>query len=304
VLRDVGCVVVHHRNYPGVLTTLEAILEGGVPAEQVVLVDNSEDPKLAAVLQEEIPTGIRLLTQANLGYGHAANAGIHVLQSDPLRPKYILISTHETIPESDAISTMVQTLRVTGADVVGPTLIDRECRGGTVWSTGGELSRFLNIPIHTRSALSAESYFWDPVQRAWLDGAFCLYKSDALLSIGFREDYFLYFEEVDLHIRIKKAGGKVLWTPAAHVSQISSGIPSYYQTRNMYIFQSSHGNAAQRALTPAYSLLRSALRESIGERHIIEFRDMWHGFLDGRRLVKHGTSEVTGGSVPNRTAGA
>ena len=286
MLRDVGCVVVHHRNYPGVLTTLDAILEGGVPAEQVVLVDNSEDPKLAAVLQEEIPAGIRLLTQANLGYGHAANTGIHVLQSDPLRPKYILISTHETIPESDAISTMVQTLRVTGADVVGPTLIDRECRGGRAWSTGGELSRFLNIPFHTRLELGAESYLWNPVERAWLDGAFCLYSADALESFAFSEQYLLYFEEVDLQIRIRRAGGKVMWVPSARVTQTSSGTPAYYLTRNMCIFQSYHGNAAQRALAPPYSLLRLALGAIVRDKRTALIPDAWRGLRDGRRLAK------------------
>ena len=142
------------------------------------------------------------------------------------------------------------------------------------------------------------------MERAWLDGAFCLYSADALESFAFSEEYFLYFEEVDLQIRIRRAGGKVMWLPSARVSQISSGIPVYYLTRNMCIFQSHHGNAAQRALAPLYSLLRLALRECIGERRITEFRDMWHGFIDGRRLVKYGASEVTGGSVPNRKAGA
>lgn len=284
MLSDVGCVVVHHKNYPGVLNTVSAILAQGVPANQVVFVDNSEDPDLAARIRTELTPGVRFLTQVNLGYGHAANIGIRTLQSDSPCPKYILISTHEAIPEPNAISAMRQTMVVTRAAVVGPTLIGHQGSTDKIWSTGGELSRILNIPFHTRLGPAVGCRSSEPVERAWLDGAFCLYLADALASLAFREEYFLYFEEVDLHLRIEKWGGRVMWTPTARVSQVPSGTPAYYLTRNMHIFQFWQGNDAQRLVTPIYALLRLALRASVKDRRISVFRDMWRGFLDGLRL--------------------
>jgi N-acetylglucosaminyl-diphospho-decaprenol L-rhamnosyltransferase len=290
VLTNVGCVVVHHRNYPGVLNTIEAIIAGGVPARQLVLVDNSEDSDLTTVLTAQLPIGVALLTQSNSGYGSAVNAGVAALITRTPRPEMILVSTHEVIPEEDAITALVQALCSSGADVVGPTLIDSASSDARVWSTGGELSRILNMPFHTRIGYNpgCEAPKW--VKRAWLDGAFCLYRTDVLTRFRFRERYFLYFEEVDLHIRIQKAGGCVVWAPSARVSQVSSGIPPYYLTRNMIIFQAWNGNLAQQVTSPIYSMLRFTVRSWIRQGRVQGIRDAWQGLVDGSRSVKRRTA--------------
>jgi GT2 family glycosyltransferase len=298
MLTDVGCVVVHHNNYPTVLITMEAILAGGVPAGQIILVDNSEDARLATALKAELPTEVRFLTQTNSGYGHAANAGVAELLARHAQLECILVSTHEAIPDVSAIAIMLDALRSCNADAVGPTLFDGANSGCRVWSTGGEVSRILNIPFHTRIARNVGDQD-NCVDRAWLDGAFCLYRADALAGLGFREEYFLYFEEVDLHMQIQKAGGRVIWAPAAHVSQISSGIPPYYLTRNMVIFQSRHGNSAQRLLAPTYSLLRSIIRTSLRERKIPDLRELGRGLLDGSRLVRGRAQKVVAAADSN-----
>jgi N-acetylglucosaminyl-diphospho-decaprenol L-rhamnosyltransferase len=287
MMRNIGCVVVHHNNYPGVLATVIAILAGGVRAENLILVDNSEDSQLTTMLEMNLPSEVRLLTQTNSGYGQAANAGVAALIDRPFPPECILVSTHEAIPDVDAISTMLQVMHSNSADVVGPTLVDGADSGRSVWSTGGEVSGILNMPFHTRVLKNVSGQSASCVDRVWLDGAFCLYRTDTLSTLGFSEDYFLYFEEVDLHMQIRKEGGRVIWASNARVSQVSSGIPAYYLTRNMILFQSRYGNMAQRAVAPMYSMLRFILRSCAKERRMPDLHDLWRGLSDGRRITKN-----------------
>ena len=72
-------------------------------------------------------------------------------------------------------------------------------------------------------------------------GAAALYHRDAFLKFGgFDEDYFTYFEDVDLGFRIRLGGGKCLYVPEAvvhHVGSASTGKRSdfsvYYGYRNL-----------------------------------------------------------------------
>ena len=78
------------------------------------------------------------------------------------------------------------------------------------------------------------------MRRAWLDGAFCLYRADLLRAMPFRTDFFLYFEETELHTRIRKAGYGVAWVPTASVEQSSTGVPPRLLGRNLQKYQHLH----------------------------------------------------------------
>ncbi len=59
----------------------------------------------------------------------------------------------------------------------------------------------------------------DPTFAAdWVGGMFMLFKADAFRRVcGFDEGFFLYYEDVDICIRLWKAGGKVLACPSVAV---------------------------------------------------------------------------------------
>ena len=53
----------------------------------------------------------------------------------------------------------------------------------------------------------------------WVAGMFMLFKSDTFLAIqGFDERYFLYYEDIDICVRLWKAGFKVLACPTVSVT--------------------------------------------------------------------------------------
>lgn len=58
----------------------------------------------------------------------------------------------------------------------------------------------------------------EPIDVDWLAGMFVMFRREAFLSIGgFDERYFMYFEDVDICRRLRKAGWNVVLHPATRV---------------------------------------------------------------------------------------
>lgn len=292
---SIGCVVVHHNNFPDVLGTLDSLAAAGVPVTSTVVVDNSEDFGLESRLRGQLRSGTRLIVQRNSGYAAAVNVGVRTLLSSTDELSYIVVSTHEVRVDPAALRIMTHAMSECDADVAGPTLFSGFPGTGSLWSTGGTLSRFFSIPKHSQSqewrSVDAPSF----VERAWLDGALCVYSARVFDSIRFDEDYFLYFEEVDFHVRVRAAGGRVIWVPRAHASQTTSGMPAYYLARNSVLFHATHGRGAQALLSPAYAVLRRLPPMVLGREPVQSLSALVAGLRDGRRLVRRRRADAVRG---------
>jgi GT2 family glycosyltransferase len=57
-----------------------------------------------------------------------------------------------------------------------------------------------------------------PLDVDWVAGMFVLFRSDAFRAVGgFDERYFLYYEDIDLCLRLRAAGHRVLYDPRSEV---------------------------------------------------------------------------------------
>lgn len=282
-MTTIGAVVVHHANFPGVLRTVTQIIAQGVPAHQLVVVDNSEDVLLAAALRKALPSDSLLEVTTNKGYGHAANLGAGSLLKLYPPLDYILVSSHETLPAPGAIPALEHALAADSTlGVVGPTLISESRASGSrvYWSQGGVLTRLLNEPRHVAHLAPVGEMPSGPVvRRAWLDGAFCLYRAAVLSRLRFRCDFFLYFEETDLHMRMQKAGYAAGWVPGACVEQSSNGAPPFLLGRNLQLFQHGHGTTMQRAWSVPAVILRRTARRLLGRGTPGEVSEILRGWV-------------------------
>ncbi len=72
----------------------------------------------------------------------------------------------------------------------------------------------------------------------WVGGTFMLIRKEVIQKIGlFDEDYFMYFEDVDFCIRVKKEGFAIKIDPKiviTHIGGASSDNPRYFQWVNEY----------------------------------------------------------------------
>jgi GT2 family glycosyltransferase len=84
-----------------------------------------------------------------------------------------------------------------------------------------------------------------PYPAEWLDGCCMLLRREAIEQVGLLDErFFMYFEEVDLCLRMRQAGWSILVEPAAVAYQTKDPSPSrsyaFYMTRNRFIFFRKH----------------------------------------------------------------
>jgi GT2 family glycosyltransferase len=120
----------------------------------------------------------------------------------------------------------------------------------------------LRLPRHILTAREVSG----AVDREWLDGAFTMYRTDELESFKLDESYFLYFEETDLHTRLRRAGRRVVWVPHARVSQKSSGIPPRLLGRNLFLFHRKLFSKATGRAAVGFELIRAFGRALLTRR--------------------------------------
>ena len=93
--------------------------------------------------------------------------------------------------------------------------------------------------------------------------------TSALKDVGFfNEDYFMYFEDVELSLRMKEKGwqviyapGGVIWHKVARSSGIGSDLNDYYTTRNRMLFGLKYSSVRTKI-----ALIRESGRIIIGGR--------------------------------------
>lgn len=227
----VGAVVLNYRYWPQINRTLDALAGSRYPLDHVVVVDNASGdgsvPGLAG--RPDIQ-----LVQAEQNRGYAAGMNLGVRALSPKRPDAVLLLTHEAALDPAGLGAMVSHLAAhPQAGAVGP-LLAWQNKADTVYSAG--------VRIDSRTWAQHHIGAGEPVA-AWLsrpphvvdslDGAIVLLRWGAVEATGaINEDYFMYYEEVDYFVRMRRAGWTVACVPSALASQEPGRHPQALWVRN------------------------------------------------------------------------
>ena len=185
----------------------------------------------------------------------------------------------------DAVEKMVGALQSDSTiAVAGPLLFNSATSGSEIWSAGGRLSNVLKRPRHHIGVLDPRGA---PLDRAWLDGAFTLYVTEVLEQQGLDESYFLYFEETDLHVRLRRIGRRVVVVPGAHASQRSNGIPPRLLGRNLFMFHSKLFSPWRGRFAVVFEAGRALARKLLmGRGNWLDSTNIVRGWLEGEKRVR------------------
>lgn len=286
IFSDLAAVVVHHRSYDTLPMTIAALLSDGVAPTRLLVVDNSEEPGRRRELEQLLPDGSHVIYCENLGYGSAVNRGASWHEVNTADWQYLLVSTHEARPYSGCLAALRTALvEDSGTAVVGPVLVTGE-DGNTVWSKGGYLTSVLGLPRHRghlspRSGLTSGGAY----NVSWLDGALLMFRRGILAQHPINETYFLYMEETDHHQVLQRHGWRVKISPHALAWQHSNGVPPFYLTRNIQIFQARNGSRFQTLVSAPYLMVYAVARDIIKWRGTATWRPLLRGWREGRPLA-------------------
>lgn len=249
----VSVILVTHQSAADIAECLRAVAAAavGIPAEILLVDAGSTDATIARAHTSGLL--FRLVPLRNVGFAAAANAGARHATGELL-----LFLNPDTRMERLALSLLTGTFSAAPVSAVGGTLVDFSGRPDT-WQNVPFASlprviwrRLLRAPGSRRRPTVTEQGV--PYSVPWVSGGALTVRASVFRRLGgFREGFFLYFEDMDLCRRIRLSGGLVLLHPAARVlhrggmsADARQRLRAYERSQDLYI--ASHRSRAERFL--------------------------------------------------------
>jgi N-acetylglucosaminyl-diphospho-decaprenol L-rhamnosyltransferase len=194
----------------------------GEIAVEIVIVDNGSDGAFEMV-RERFPK-VRAIKTDNLGFANGNNVGVMSGAG-----RYVLFLNPDTALVDGSLASLVAELDQ--RPQVGLAGVRQLTGDGTLWPT---IRYFPNAMRALGDALGCERWprrpswagereldlgrYGQEVDCDWTSGSFMVVRREALLSAGlFDERFFLFSEEPDLCLRIKRAGWSVRHLPTVTI---------------------------------------------------------------------------------------
>lgn len=157
-------------------------------------------------------------SKINGGFG----AGHNILASKT-KAEYLLILNPDVLfIEANTIIRMVNKLKLTEASVIGPKLLTPTVRSSKPVETINLDELKQQAYDHGKDYIG--SYKLNDVMSevAWVSGAVFLIKHEDFSKLQFDERFFLYFEELDLCLRLRREGKAIIYDPNIKVLHYGS----------------------------------------------------------------------------------
>jgi GT2 family glycosyltransferase len=212
----------HFNGFPRLERALASLREQTRPLD-VVVVDNGSGDGSQELLRERFPEVGLVELGRNAGFGPALNRAIAERPGDPL-----LLLNNDVECETGFVEAMLSAAE--GAEMVAGVLL-QEAAPGLIDSAG---------VIADRTLMGFDYLHGEPVEAAERaaaplgpTGGAALYRLDAFRAAGgFDERIFLYYEDLDLALRLRAAGARCVPAPharALHAYSASSGAASGFK---------------------------------------------------------------------------
>lgn len=159
---------------------------------EVIIVDNASSDGSADMVRDRYPDTVLVASEKNLGFGRANNHALSIAKGD-----LIWLLNPDTCLEADALGAAVRFMaRNPAIGMAGTALINPDGSPQSSVERSYPGQRYAN-PI----------FGCLPGDIAWVMGASIIARRDVLQAVGgFDERFFLYGEEIDLCLRVRKAG--------------------------------------------------------------------------------------------------
>jgi N-acetylglucosaminyl-diphospho-decaprenol L-rhamnosyltransferase len=275
---NVAAIVINYRTAEAAIDAVKALLVEleRVGDSRVIVVDNdSGDGSFerlveAARVHGWSPRVVVIQSGYNGGYGYGVNVGAKEAMSWPVAPRYLHIINSDAWPLPGTIDRLVRFMDDNpSVGLAGSTVHNVDGSFVSAFRFPSVLSEFesnANLGIVSR-LLDKHRVPLSPPGRSlevdWVPGTSMFIRTQAFAKVGhFDEDFFLYFEEIDLCRRIRDAGYEVCFVEGAgvkHIGSLATGMgdetkrmPGYWFVARRRYFVKHHGRLYAAACDAAW----------------------------------------------------
>lgn len=292
---EVSFITVNYNGFKDTCQLIDSIHEHvRATTYEIIVVDNkSETNELSRILRQ-YPYIHAVRSQKNLGFAHGNNLGATIAKG-----KYLFFINNDTLIKDNSIRCLIDRLE-SDASIGGVSPMLR-------YTDEYELVQFAGFTPLTRYTLRNQSIgngeyidetYTTPMETPYLHGAAMMVKREVYEeTCGMPTQYFLYYEELDWSLSIRKCGYSLWYEPGCmiyHKESRSTGVQSplktYYLTRNRFLFAYRNRTPMDCFIAHLYLLFCVATRDCFsyllkGKFNLL--RAMFMGIFSYYSLKKH-----------------
>lgn len=257
-------------NYNGINDTCKLI--ASIPEEnfstEVIVVDNASSNDEASEIEKQFPKVIVVRSQENLGFAGGNNLGYKHSHG-----KNILFINNDTEFESSKIQPLIDRLESNDEiAIVCPKIRFFDSPRLIQYAGYTPLSK-ITIRNQAIGCGEKDNCQYDKAHKTYYaHGAAMLVKRSAIESVGMMpECYFLYYEELDWSIMMRRKGYEIWYEPLTTIyhkeSQATgqhSSLRQYYMTRNRLLFSQRNSASKDKWLSYTYLTLAIVAKDILG----------------------------------------
>jgi len=253
----VSIIILHLKDIPCLVDCIVSLNKITYQNYDIIIVHNG--PKDKTLLKTISPISQHVAkiidTGENLGFAKANNIGIREAIKDGT--DYILLLNDDTVVSKDFLDILVYAGENNpDAAMLGP-YIYFYTEPKKIWFAGAKFDELTGIASFPKAEQIFTHEFLKPKESDFITGCAVLAKRESIEKIGLLDErFFIYWEDVDWGLRVKKAGIKNLVIPQAkiwHKVTVSLGgqessIRMYFKTRSHLLLAKLHAPKAKKKL--------------------------------------------------------
>lgn len=249
----VAIIILNYNGKDCLPRALQSLTSLEYEIKEILVVDNNSQDDSFEQAKREFPRCIFLKNSANLGFAAGMNVGIR--EAKHLGADYIWLFNNDAEADPGSLKRLVDFCEEhPEAGAASPIIADYQ---GKDWFSSGEISYFRMRAVH-----GGKKRGITPYESEYVSGCALFLRCSVLESVGLLDErYFLYYEDADLSLRIRRSGKKLFVVPMAVVrhseqsEQEKSG-KTYHLVYSALLFFHDHTPAALRPWIRFYEFLR------------------------------------------------
>lgn len=270
--KELTIAIVSYNSYDAITKCLDDLITSG--QFPVIIIDNASTDGSSDKLATRYPNAMVISSDVNLGYGRGANLAIKSCST-----QYLFLVNPDLKATPEKTAQLFETFKTLPDDVA-------------------LLAPSADPKTHTNEG---------PVEKDWVIGAAMMFNLKAMKPIGFfDENIFLFFEETDLCIRIRKARNKIFLDSNLYIEHLyrQSSTPSpstealkdwHYAWSKMHLHNKHRSNLGK--LNP-HKVALNYLLKYLFARHPIKKQRYKYRYLGSKAFI-HGTSAFRSTGQPH-----
>ncbi|MEI6048621.1 MAG: glycosyltransferase family 2 protein [Bacteroidota bacterium] len=264
-MTDLSIIIVCYKGWERLIKCLESLdlFTGENFSTEVIVVDNRSDDEIILEIEKRFPKFRFIYNKINGGYANGCNLGCKYAEG-----KFFLILNPDTVASECELEKLLNTAKK------NPAFTILSCRqvneNGRESIASGQFPHLFNLTGFQRAIFGKRNLQSEIIFPDWISGSVVLMQREIFQKLGgFDEDFWMYFEDVDLCRRVRNIPGKIAFCSNITIehnhggsSRINLKTASLTKTEvhiSKHLYISKHKSGMERVLIQTFLVINNLI---------------------------------------------